>query len=91
MDPTWTPLGAPASNTLGPNFTPPFPAYPSGHATFGGTLFQVMRRFFGTNDIAFTFVSDEFNGVTLDNLGNPRPYLPRSFPNFSVPRSRGTP
>jgi hypothetical protein len=31
-DPTWTPLGAPASNLQGPNFTPPFPAYPSGHA-----------------------------------------------------------
>src|SRR4029077_17318694 len=55
-DQAWTPLGAPASNTMGPNFTPPFPSYPSGHPTFGGTLFQVMRRFFGTNDIAFTFV-----------------------------------
>src|SRR5690606_5093058 len=31
----WTPLGAPASNVSGKNFTPPFPAYPSGHATFG--------------------------------------------------------
>ena len=28
-DPTFTPLGAPASNLTGPNFTPPFPAYPS--------------------------------------------------------------
>src|SRR5262249_54708676 len=33
-DPTYTPLGAPASNLNGPNFTPPFPAYPSGHAGF---------------------------------------------------------
>ncbi|HEV2047233.1 MAG TPA: vanadium-dependent haloperoxidase, partial [Chthoniobacterales bacterium] len=33
-DPTFTPLGAPASNLNGPNFTPPFPAYPSGHAGF---------------------------------------------------------
>ena len=31
-DPTFSPLGAPASNLTGPNFTPPFPAYPSGHA-----------------------------------------------------------
>jgi hypothetical protein len=83
-DTAWSPLGAPASNTLGSNFTPPFPAYPSGHATFGGALFQVMRRFFGTDDIPFTFVSDEFNGVTLDNRGTPRALRPRSFPDFSA-------
>jgi hypothetical protein len=45
-DPDWLPLGAPSSNShvvatdTSParserNFTPPFPAYPSGHATFG--------------------------------------------------------
>jgi hypothetical protein len=55
---TWTPLGAPASNKLGPNFTPPFPAYTSGHATFGAALFQTLRRFYGTDRIAFTFESD---------------------------------
>ena len=49
-DPTFSPLGAPASNAQGPNFTPPFPAYPSGHAGFGGALFQVLRRFYGTDD-----------------------------------------
>ena len=65
------------------NFTPPFPAYPSGHAVFGGALFQTLRRFYRTDDIAFTFVSDEFNGVTLDNEGNPRPLLPRSFTSLS--------
>ena len=78
-DTTFTPLGAPASNLTGPNFTPPFPAYPSGHAGFGGALFQTLRRFFGTDAIAFTFVSDEFNGTTKDNAGNLRPYTPRSF------------
>lgn len=31
-DPFWLPLGAPASNSTAKNFTPPFPAYPSGHA-----------------------------------------------------------
>jgi hypothetical protein len=77
------PLGAPASNLTGPNFTPPFPAYPSGHAGFGGALFQVMRRFYGTDNIAFTFVSDEFNGQTRDNNGNVRPYRPRSFSTLS--------
>jgi hypothetical protein len=44
-DVIFTPLGAPASNLAGPNFTPPFPAYPSGHAGFGGALFQILRRF----------------------------------------------
>src|SRR6266436_4277232 len=82
-DPNFSPLGAPASNLNGPNFTPPFPAYPSGHAGFGGALFQVMRRFYGTDNIAFTFVSDEFNGQTRDNNGNIRPYRPRSFSTLS--------
>jgi hypothetical protein len=82
-DPTFTPLGAPASNLAGPNFTPPFPAYPSGHAGFGGALFQTLRRFYGRDDIAFTFVSDEFNGETTDNQGNVRPLRPRSFSSLS--------
>jgi len=82
-DPTFIPLGAPASNLMGPNFTPPFPAYPSGHAAFGGALFQIMRRFFGTDRVGFTFVSDEFNGVTLDHTGAVRPYMPRSFSRLS--------
>ena len=82
-DPTWTPLGAPASNLTGPNFTPPFPAYPSGHAGFGAALFQTLRRFYGTDRIGFTFISDEFNGITKDNTGNVRPLLPRSFRTLS--------
>jgi hypothetical protein len=82
-DPSFMPLGAPASNTGGPNFTPPFPAYPSGHAGFGGALFETLRRFYGTDDIAFTFVSDEWNGETLDAEGNVRPLRPRSFSSLS--------
>src|SRR4029077_15404758 len=73
----------PASNSTSPNFTPPFPAYPSGHAGFGGALFQVLRRVYGRDDIAFTFVSDEFNGVTVDRLGNKRPLVPRTFASLS--------
>jgi hypothetical protein len=82
-DVTFSPLGAPASNLQGPNFTPPFPAYPSGHATIGGSLFQTLRRFYGTDNIAFTFVSDELNGVTQDNNGDVRPLAPRSFTSLS--------
>jgi hypothetical protein len=82
-DAFFSPLGAPASNLSGKNFTPPFPAYPSGHAGFGGALFQMLRNFYGTDDIPFTFVSDEFNGVTRDNEGNVRELVPRSFNSLS--------
>lgn len=82
-DVTFMPLGAPASNLMGPNFTPPFPTYPSGHASFGGALFQVLRRFYGRDDIPFTFVSDEFNGMTRANDGTVRPLIPRHFNTFS--------
>jgi hypothetical protein len=82
-DATFSPFGAPASNLNGLNFTPPFPAYPSGHAGFGGALFQILRKFYGTDNIGFTFVSDEFNGVTKDHSGNIRPLKPRSFTSFS--------
>lgn len=82
-DPNFMPLGAPASNLVGPNFTPPFPAYPSGHAGFGGALFQTLRRFYGTDNIRFTFVSDEYNGITRDNNGNIRPLRPRTFTSLS--------
>ncbi len=82
-DPSFMPLGAPASNLNGPNFTPPFPAYPSGHATFGGALFQTLRRFYHTDAIAFTFTSDEFNGITQDHNGNVRPLHSRHFRNLS--------
>lgn len=82
-DPNFMPLGAPASNLTGPNFTPPFPAYPSGHAGFGGALFEILRKFYGTDNIPFTFVSDEFNGATKDNKGNLRPLTPRSFTTLS--------
>jgi hypothetical protein len=83
-DPAFTPLGAPASNLTGPNFTPPFPSYPSGHAGFGGALFEALRNFYGTDRLAFTFVSDEFNGVTRDHDGNVRPYIPRTYASLSA-------
>ena len=83
-DVNFWPLGAPASNTNGNvNFTPPFPAYPSGHATFGGALFQTLRNYYGRDNIAFTFTSDELNGQTVDTNGQVRPLLPRSFNSLS--------
>jgi hypothetical protein len=87
-DPGWRPLGAPRTNETGrKNFTPPFPAYPSGHATFGAAAFQSVRKFyepncgFGPDTIieGIGFVSDEFDGVNRDNHGTVRPRHVRTF------------
>ncbi len=51
-DPYWLPLGAPSTNTTQKNFTPPFPAYPSGHATFGAAAFHVTRLFYDKGHVA---------------------------------------
>lgn len=102
-DPFWLTLGAPETNTDRISFKPPFPSYPSGHATFGGAAFQIMRRYYKKRDnkkfendesdnIKFTFVSDELNGVSRDlrqpydpnepiteQLGTVRTLVPRDF------------
>lgn len=90
-DPGWLPLGSPASNTFSPpsvrkNFTPPFPAYPSGHAAFGAAAFQITRLFYnegtpGPDTLAdqLEFVSDEVDGVSRDNKGTVRPRHVRAF------------
>jgi hypothetical protein len=84
-DADWNPLGAPASNPGDgdTNFTPPFPAFTSGHATFGAAMFQTLTRFFGRDDIGFTFTSDEFNGVTVGSDGQMRKVVSRTFASFS--------
>jgi hypothetical protein len=54
-DPFWAPLGAPQTNVTGRStFTPPFPAYPSGHATFGAALFQSLRLALDTSAAPMT-------------------------------------
>jgi hypothetical protein len=44
-----------------------------------------LRDFYGTDDIAFNFMSDEFNGVTKDRNGMVRPMVTRSFTSLSSP------
>jgi vanadium chloroperoxidase len=83
-DPFWLPLGAPRTNTRDKPFTPPFPAYPSGHATFGAAAFHMVRRFYGftgstIDDLVFDFVSDELNGVSTDERGTVRTRHERHF------------
>jgi hypothetical protein len=62
-DPNWEPLGAPGYNG-DTNFTPPFPAYVSGHATFGAAVYKVLADFYHTDRMHFTLTSDEMPGVT---------------------------
>jgi hypothetical protein len=84
-DPNWTPLGAQPSNPFPGEipFTPPWPAYPSGHATFGGAVFKTLERFYGRDDITFTVISDEFNGITRGADGKVRPIVARTYNSFS--------
>jgi PAP2 superfamily/PEP-CTERM motif len=62
-DPNWIPLGAPGAGSV-PDFTPPFPAYVSGHATFGGAVFTTLANFYGTDNVDFTLTSGEMPGIT---------------------------
>jgi hypothetical protein len=62
-EPAWKPLGAPGDGVVF-DFTPPFPAYVSGHSTFGAATFRVLQSFYGTDDVTFTLASDELPGVT---------------------------
>jgi hypothetical protein len=79
--PDWTPLGAPATNGAGNgvNFTPPFPAYTSGHATFGAAALWTVAGFYNNWRIPFSITSDEFNGINTNGDGSPRPVVTRSY------------
>ncbi len=86
-DPFWLTLGAPETNTNMISFKPPFPSYPSGHATFAGAGFQAVRLYYkqrenlsfapdAPDSIAFDFVSDELNGINRDLRQPYDPSLP---------------
>lgn len=61
-DPNWIPLGAPADPGE-QDFTPPFPAYVSGHATFGGAVFSMLAHFYGGDAMDFSLTSGEMPGM----------------------------
>jgi hypothetical protein len=93
-DPNWVYLGAPGSDpgSSSDDFTPPFPAYTSGHATMGGAVFKSLELFYKTN------VYDQIDGI----IGNDLDYVlhsneaggggTRSFDKFTqtVPLTVGT-
>lgn len=81
-DPYWEPLGSPRTNSSGPvAFTPSFPAYPSGHATFGTAALRIVQLALGLPDnFAFEFVSDELNGESVGATG----VRPRHNPTLTI-------
>lgn len=87
-DPTWDPVGVSIINVelpAGEDFvrpTPPFPAYPSGHATFGAATMNVLASEFG-DATPYTHISDEYNGQGVDPSGTPRPLVPVLYDNLS--------
>ena len=87
-DPTWDPVGVSIINVElppGEDFvrpTPPFPAYPSGHATFGASTMTVLASEFG-DATPYTYVSDEYNGQGVDPSGTPRPLVPVLYSTLS--------
>jgi hypothetical protein len=52
-DPTWTPLIA----------TPPFPTYTSGHSTFSGAAAEILKQYFGADNVSFTTSAEGAAGV----------------------------
>ncbi|MFN0010474.1 MAG: vanadium-dependent haloperoxidase [Phycisphaerales bacterium] len=64
-DANWQPLSetvAEVNGTMYGGYVPGFPAYVSGHATFGAAHAAIMRAFFGTDNVDFTISSeDPFN------------------------------
>ncbi len=77
-DPTWEPMNFVDPDGSGPMsadpFTPPFPAYISGHATFGAAQAAIMERFFGNSDL--------IQGGPL-TIGTDDPYMPGVTRTFS--------
>jgi hypothetical protein len=83
-DPNWQPWSD-DPNING--FTPPFPAFISGHATFGAAASAIFHEFFGTDSMAFSIGTEDpgytgpalrhytsFKDIAMEN-GRSRVYL----------------
>jgi hypothetical protein len=60
QDTSWLPLSV---NTQGVRFSPPFPAYISGHATLAGAWAATMNAFFHTDTFFYDGTTDDPNAV----------------------------
>jgi hypothetical protein len=85
VDLDWSPHGVPQSNIDRPRapWTAAFPSYPSGHSVLTGSLFRTLQNYFGTDEMPFDFIPDEWNGITRDAEYGVRPRIVRSFKSFS--------
>lgn len=81
-DKDWTPLSRTApevgmdcmhGHVMPEHFSPPFPAYISGHATFSAAHAAIMRNYFKTDNVSFTLSTEDPNSVGVE----------RSFNSFS--------
>jgi hypothetical protein len=63
-DPAWQPLSA---MTSGGRFSPNFPAFVSGHSTFGAAFAAAMQAFYGTDAIPFTATTEDPHAVKDEN------------------------
>jgi hypothetical protein len=70
--PDWQPLSA---TTTGEHFSPPFPAYISGHATIAGAWAEILRLYVGADNRHFTATSEDPNLPAGSNT--------RTFSSFS--------
>lgn len=90
-DDNWNYLGAARSNPVATgetNFSPAFPAYTSGHATFCASFFKILANFYGTNNMTLRFMSQEWDGHTLDDMFLVRPCLVQVFKKLSFMASQ---
>lgn len=78
-DKDWIPLSrtAPAAgmdcmhgHVMPEHFSPPFPAYISGHATFGAAHAAIMRNYFNTDNVSFTLSTEDPNAVGVERKFN---------------------
>ncbi|MDX6706407.1 MAG: hypothetical protein QOF69_2754 [Solirubrobacteraceae bacterium] len=58
QDSDWLPL---SNDPAKGHFTPPFPAYISGHSTLGAVHAAIMRRYFGSDNVTFTATTEDPN------------------------------
>lgn len=61
-DPNWQPL---SHDRDGRYFSPAFPAYVSGHATFGGAWAKAMQQWFGTDSMTFTGTTEDPHALSV--------------------------
>ncbi|GAA2401565.1 hypothetical protein GCM10010420_30550 [Streptomyces glaucosporus] len=71
QDSSWRPL---SKDQNGNRFSPSFPAYVSGHATFGGAWAKAVEQWFRTDQVTFTAGTEDFSALNTT----------RTFTSFSA-------